>query len=183
VSDWWQPAALPLSFAVERQDQGWRVRVENLTDQKLKNLQLVIDDKIFGLGQLAEREARTNIVTRDQGMTLRSFVSSFGADFQSRIMSRQQALGATERGQILDKANCSVAVSFLSQLSAQQGYQQGYQNQFVSPPGLDLSSVVQHGNAVLLAWAADYSPVKPLHQFKPRRSQRDTLWRMTVPVQ
>ena len=39
---------------------------------------------------------------------------------------------------------------------------------FIAPPGLDLSAVVEHGNAVLLAWAADYSPVKPLRQFSPR---------------
>jgi hypothetical protein len=93
-------------------------------------------------------------------------------------------LGSTERGQITDKPNSSIAISFLSQLSeSQPGFPQGYQNQFVSPPGLDLSSVVQHGHAVLLAWAADFSPVTPMRQFKPRRSQADTLWRLTVPVE
>jgi hypothetical protein len=53
---------------------------------------------------------------------------------------------------------------------------------FIAPPGLDLSPVVEHGNAVLLAWAADYSPVKPLRQFNPRRSQKNTLWRVAVPI-
>jgi len=183
VSDWWEPGVLPISVAVERQDQGWRARVENLTDQKLNNVQLVIEDRIFSLGQLAERMARTNILTRDQGMALRGFVASYGSDFQSRVMSRQHALGAAESGQILDKPNCSMAVSFLSQLAASQGLQPGYQNQFISPPGLDLSGVVQQGDAVLLAWAADYAPIKPIRQFKPRRSQTDTLWRVTVPIQ
>jgi hypothetical protein len=54
---------------------------------------------------------------------------------------------------------------------------------FITPPGLDMSSVAGHGSAVLLAWAADYSPVKPLYQFSPRRSHRNTLWRVAVPVQ
>ena len=183
VSDWWQPGSLPLSVAIEPSGQGWRVRVENRTDQKLRNLQLVIEDRIFSLGELAARAATTNSLTREQGMSLRNFVTTYGSDFQSRVIARQQALGATERAQILDKPNCSVAVSFLSQLSAQQGYPQGYPNQFVSAPGLDLTPAVQHGNAVLLAWAPDYSPVNPMRQFKPRRLQRDTLWRMTVPVQ
>jgi len=53
---------------------------------------------------------------------------------------------------------------------------------FIAPPGLDLSSVVEHGNAVLFAWAGDYSPVKPMNQFSPRRIHRDTLWRFAVPV-
>ena len=28
----------------------------------------------------------------------------------------------------------------------------------------------------------DYSPVKPLRQFTPRRSQKNTLWRVVVQV-
>jgi len=36
---------------------------------------------------------------------------------------------------------------------------------------------------VLFAWAADYSPVKPMYQFSPRRSHKDTLWRVAVNVQ
>src|SRR5262249_1243197 len=160
VSDWWQPDAMPLDVSIQRQEQGWLVRVDNHTDQKLKNLHLVIEDRIFNLGQLSEKQSMTNTLTKTQGMSLRNFVSTYGSDFQGRISSRQQALGATERGQILDKPNCSVAVSFLSELSSQQNYQ----NSFISPPGLDLAPAVQHGGAVLLAWSADYSPVKAMHQ-------------------
>jgi hypothetical protein len=53
----------------------------------------------------------------------------------------------------------------------------------VAPPGLDLSPVLDHGDAVLLAWAADYSPIKPIYQFSPRRTQRDTLWRLALKVE
>jgi hypothetical protein len=72
-----------------------------------------------------------------------------------------------------------MAASFLSHL----GGSQESMRHFISPPGLDLSAVVEHGNAVLLAWAGDYSPVKTLRQFTPRRSQKNTLWRVAVPVQ
>ena len=50
-------------------------------------------------------------------------------------------------------------------------------------PGLDLSAALNHGQAVLLAWASGYSPIRPMNQFTPRRSQRDTLWRVVVPVE
>jgi hypothetical protein len=53
---------------------------------------------------------------------------------------------------------------------------------FITPPGLDLSAVAESGDAVLLAWAEDYAPVKPMRQFTPRRAQRNTLWRVAVPV-
>jgi hypothetical protein len=71
-----------------------------------------------------------------------------------------------------------MAASFLSRF----GGPQDSMSRFISPPELDLSVVVEHGNAVLLAWAPDYSPVKPLRQFTPRRSQKNTLWRVSVPV-
>ena len=42
--------------------------------------------------------------------------------------------------------------------------------------------MLDQGNAVLLAWESDYSPIKPINQFPTRRSHKDTLWRMSVPV-
>jgi hypothetical protein len=179
VSDWWQPTSLPMNISLRHKEGGWELRVENLTDQSLTNLLLAIDNRLIALGGLAPREAKTLAVTREQGTLIRNFVSTYGSDFQVRVNSRQRALGATESGQILDKPNASVAACFLSQLA----HQQNWENNFISPPGLDLSSVVQHGGAVLLAWAPDYSPVASMRQFKPRRTQRDTLWRFTVPVE
>ncbi len=68
-----------------------------------------------------------------------------------------------------------MAVSFVS-----QGYEQ--QARFLTPPGMDLTELVNHGNAVLLAWADDYSPIQPINRFSPRRTHKQTLWRMAAPV-
>lgn len=179
VSDWWQSAALPLSATVRSLEDGWEVRLENKTAQKLTNLQLAIGDRLVSLGSLAGQETRTQKVTRNEGAGLRMFVNSYGANFQSAVASRQRALGSTASGQIVDKPNSTVAVSFLSQLGQPQMYQSG----FIAPPGLDLSPVLNHGGAVLLAWAGDYSPIKPIYQFSPRRLHRDTLWRLALNVQ
>jgi hypothetical protein len=95
------------------------------------------------------------------------------------VQGRQQTFGGGESGRLDDLANGTMAASFLSRLGDSQNSMQS----FISPPGLDLSAVVEHGNAVLLAWAGDYSPVKTLRQFTPRRSQKNTLWRVATPVQ
>jgi hypothetical protein len=95
------------------------------------------------------------------------------------VQARQRTFGGGESGRIDDLANSAMAASFLSRLSGPQDTM----HKFITPPGLDLSPVAEHGNAVLLAWAGDYSPVKPLRQFTPRRSQKNTLWRVAVPVQ
>jgi hypothetical protein len=81
-------------------------------------------------------------------------------------------------GRLEDAPAVSAAASFLSQTA-----QHGSATRFVSPPGLDLSPLLARGQAVLLAWTPDYSPLQPLNQFTPRRSHRDTLWRVSANVE
>jgi len=178
VSDWWQSAPLPLIATVRNVAEGWEIHVENKTGQLLTNLQLVISDRIIDLGMLAGDQTKTQTITRRDGMSLKNFVTNLGGNFQNAVVSRQHALGSTASGQISDKPNSATAISFLSQL----GLAQPYQSTFVAPPGLDLCPVVEHGGAVLLAWAGGYSPIKPIYQFTPRRLQRDTLWRLALKV-
>jgi hypothetical protein len=177
VSDWMQDGAAPLNVSVTPQGDGWQVQVQNRTERKLTNLQLVVGGQLYSLGDVPMEESKTVPVSRGQGRSLRTFVTSCGSRFQAAVGSRQRALGSSESGQISELPESSVAVSFLSQLGAQN-----YGSSFVSPPGLDLSPLVEQGQAVILAWAADYSPMKPMYQFTPRRSQHNTLWRIAVPV-
>ena len=179
ISDWWQSATMPLNVTVVQQDYAWQVRVENHTDRKLASAQIVIDGYVMSLGELPANNTKTFTVSKERGTPLREFVARYGAGFQNAVQSRQRTFGGEESGRIDDLPNGTMASSFLSQL----GGGPNVARSFIAPPGLDLSSVAEHGNAVLLAWAADYSPVKPLYQFSPRRSHRNTLWRVAVPVQ
>jgi hypothetical protein len=178
ISDWWQPAPVPLSVTVIPQGEQWQVTVENHTERALTNAQIVIEDYIMALGDVPAREAKTFTVTRATGTPLTSFVLRYSALFQSAVQAQQRVFSGGGSERIDDLANGSMAASFLSRLGGSQDSMQ----RFISPPGLDLSDVVQHGNAVMLAWAPDYSPVKPLRQFTPRRNQKNTLWRVSVPV-
>jgi hypothetical protein len=179
VSDWWQPAPVPLSVAVVPQGEQWQVTVDNRTEKGLANVHLVIEDRIVALGELPPRATKTFTVGRGQGVLLRTFVEQQGAGFQGAVRARQRTFAGEESGRIDDLPNACMAVSFLSRLSGPRDSM----SRFIEPPGLDLSPVVAHGNAVLLAWAADYSPVKTLRQFSPRRSHHNTLWRVAVPVE
>ena len=179
VSDWWQPAPVPLSVAVVTQGEQWQVTVDNRTEKGLANLHIVIEDRMVALGELPPRAAKTFTVSRGQGTLLRTFVDQHGAGFQGAVRARQRTFAGQESGRIDDLPNASMAASFLSYLSGPRDSM----SRFIAPPGLDLSPVVAHGNAVLLAWAADYSPVRTLRQFSPRRSHHNTLWRVAVPIQ
>jgi hypothetical protein len=184
VSDWWQSADVPLNVSIVPQGSGWRVTVQNLLDRALSDAQLVLGDRVIDLGDLAAKQTKNVTVTSGQGTPLKDFVQRYGGTFQQAVMSRQNAFGNTGSGRIDDAAHGAMAASFVSQLNRAQNPQQNYyQGQgFVAPPGLDLSDVLQQGNAVVLAWVGNYSPIKPLNQFPARRGHRDTLWRMTVPV-
>jgi hypothetical protein len=175
ISDWWQPAAVPVSLAVTAQGEGgWQVKAENKTDHKLTNAKIAVEGYLMELGDIAANETKTFKVTRDQAMSLKDFVGTHGQNFSAAAHSRQRSFGGSESGQIGDMPNSTVAASFLSQLDAGET--------FTAPPGLDMSSTVAHGNAVLFAWAADYTPIKPLYHITPKRAHQNTLWRVTVPV-
>jgi hypothetical protein len=178
VSDWWQSAAAPLSVSVARQGEGLQVKIENQTDHKLTDAQIVVDGHVMTLGELPANQTKTFTISKEQGVPLGEFVMNLGQRFQDAVSSRQRAFGATEKGHIDDLPHSAVAASFISQL----GTPQDYMGNFIQPPGLDLSSVVERGGAVLFAWAADYSPVKPIYQFSPRRTHKDTMWRVSVEV-
>jgi hypothetical protein len=179
VSDWWQSAPLPVLATIHSTGDGWDIHYENKTGRKLSNIQLAIEDRLFHLGELGPEESKTQSVARRDGEPLKNFVSTFGGNFQNAVSSRQRAIGSTSSGQIADKPTSAVAVSFIAQLSRSQMYQ----NNFIAPPGLELSPVLEHGGAVLLAWSDNYAPIKPIEQFSPRRSQRDTLWRLALKVE
>jgi hypothetical protein len=180
VSDWWQPAALPLSFTVRAVGEDWQVQVDNRLDQKVANLQLAIEDRMVGLGELKAHETKTYTVSRDQGISLKNFIATYGSGFQAAVQGRQQAFGGRESGRLSDVPNSAVATCFLGEQAQSHA---AYPGNFITSPGSDISSLVAHGNAVLLAWAGDYTPIKPMYQFTPRRVHHDTLWRLAASVQ
>jgi hypothetical protein len=53
---------------------------------------------------------------------------------------------------------------------------------FSTPAGLDVSYLLERGEAVLFAWASGQAIGAPIHRFSPRRLQRDVALRVTLPI-
>jgi len=180
ASDWLQSADIPFNYTVTKENGDWVIKVDNRLDHPLQHTRLVAPDgateRVMDLGDVPAGQSKTFRVKAGQGMQLQDFVAQHGGNFQNASQSRQHAFGSSVNAQIQDVPNATMAVSFISRLSNQGMH-------FIAPPGLDLVDVVDHGNAVLLAWSADYSPIQAMNQFSPRRSHKDTLWRMAVPMQ
>jgi hypothetical protein len=173
MSDWWQPSPLPLSVTVAADDKNWVVTVNNHRDRPLNDARIVIEDRMMSLGNLAAGQIKKFTLPRGEGTSLPEFVRSHAGAFQNASNQRQRAFGDTRGGRIYELTNSCMAVSFISRMDGEQ---------FVTPPGLDLSPLLDRGNAVLLAWESDFAPVKPMNQFPTRRGRKDTLWRMSVPI-
>jgi hypothetical protein len=174
MSDWWQTAEdIPLAVSVAPAGQDWSVVVINRRDRPLSPVRLVIGEIVYDLGEIPAATNKIFKLPGHQGEALDNFVRSRAGNFQAAAQQRQFAFGNSGSGHIEDLPGSSMAVSFLSA---------GDPQSFETTPGLDLSALPGQGQAILLAWEPDYSPVKPINQFPTRRSHKDTLWRVAVPI-
>ncbi len=183
VNDWWQSAAPPLITKVSRLVNGHKVTLENKLDRPLKNVKITVGGRIFDLGEVAGGKTMETNINFSAGILLREFVVQQGGGFQSAIGSRRQALGDDRLGRLEASPDHVIAASFTEQLNKNLGTAQNYQNRWEIPARFDLTTLVERGDAVVLAWDAGHSFLPtPVNQFKPRRSSRDTLLRLAVPV-
>jgi len=172
VSDWWGRSAPPFTVTMTTDE----ITIDNRLETRLINTRLVLNGDIYELGDVQARKSQTFPRASAPKSSLNSFVNRYSGSFSAALNARGQAFGGNTESHLPDKPNCTVAASFVTQLNT-PGNQ--WQN-FSAPPNFDLSPVVQRGDAVVLAFAADYAPVKPLNQFTARRNSRSTLFRVTV---
>ena len=114
-------------------------------------------------------------------MSLGDFVMQSAIQVQTAAASRQRAFGDDTSRRLEVNPTSLAAISFASKMVNVGPYQNP--RGIVCPAGLDLTPVVERGDAVLLAWDPGHAPVNgSLNRFKTARSHRDTLLRLVVPV-
>jgi hypothetical protein len=178
VSDWLQSAPDPVTMSVKRNDSGWTVTIENKLDHALPQARVVIDGRIYNIGELDAGKSRTMALDPNSGESLQPWAQQFGGNFANAAQSRRNSFGNNERS-ITDLATSSMAVSFLSQVNNQQP---NTWQTFSGPDGLDLSRYAESGYGILLAWDPDHALNAPLNRFSVKRTHRNTLLRLVVPV-
>jgi hypothetical protein len=177
ISDWWQGTPMPLTLTARIVGGETVFTVQNRLDRPVTNAWIAYGELRYEVGQLGAGERKDLRVGQLKSERLAPWVTAVSAAFQNVIRQRQSTFGEQMGGRLNDAPAVSGAASFLWQAG-----QHGNATRFVSPPGLDLSPLLARGQAVLLAWTPDYSPIQPLNQFTPRRSHRDTLWRVSASV-
>ena len=179
VSDWAESGENSISATVTPQGRSWQVSIRNRLPRELREVRLALQDRLYDIGRVPAGGSTNLVLGPAMGTPLRDFVVRQGSRFQVAVSQRQFAFGDDSQRRLdLDFSN-ALAVSFISQVMNLGQNQRG----FVYPAGLDLSSTVERGDAVLLAWIPDYSPAdQPLNRFKTIRSRQSTLFRLAIPV-
>jgi hypothetical protein len=181
VNDWLQPSSPPLRATLSPVDAGFELSVENALDRPLADLRVALGKKIYELGALEARAQKKFQIDPSGGTALAAFIQSGsiqnGVSFADTLQARRQALGDARGGRLENPSLVSTVASFSSMIPTQ-----GNQRRFVAPSGVDLTPIVERGDAVLFAWDAGHSMIKPVNQFKPVRTGRNTLLRLAIPV-
>jgi hypothetical protein len=178
VSDWWRRGEAPVQLSVTRRGDNLDVLVDNRTDNKFTGAKLAVGGQILDLGEVPARQSKSFTVNQTGATSLANFAQSQGKILTEAAQQRQQAFASGQSSFIEDVQQAAMAASFVGLHRTQEG---GYR-EFMWPPGLDLTALVQRGDAVLLAWAPDCAAVKPMNRFSPLRSHRDTLWRVATDI-
>ncbi|MFO1499857.1 MAG: hypothetical protein U1G07_15935 [Verrucomicrobiota bacterium] len=176
VNDWFQPAEAPLVAALTNTPGGLRLNVENKLTRPLTDARFVVNGSIYELGTLPAGERKSFPLDAANGLPLQSWVLQHGTEFEGAVSSRRQALGGEGSGRLENPSLTSMVASFAAHLS------QNERRGFIAPPGLDLSPLVERGDAVLLAWDAKASYTAPVNLFNPPRLQRNALLRLALAV-
>ena len=177
VSDWLQPGAAPVAAKVSSQRGKIEVEVSNSSNQRLDDVRLVMNGKIYVIGALAPRQARKlTFEEAKDGRPIRELLNTARNEFSNAVQYRRQALGRDIRvGKTVENL---IAASLVAR--ADDAIQNG--QHFVTPRGMDLGPEIERGEPVLFAWAREGSLATPLHHFTPRRSHREMLMRLSVPL-
>lgn len=186
VNDWWKQGNTPLNVTVTQRGDSYDVRLENTSGKKIPQARLIIDGRMYDLGDITQGGPR--LIKSQSGTLLNAFVQVNVSRLSNAVQQRQQQFGSSQGERLDDNFIAITAASFLATavVTADQNQpwnQNQYWSRFVTPPGFDLTPLMQRGDAILLAWLPDETVVPTLNKFNPRYSKKDTVLRVVVPIE
>jgi hypothetical protein len=185
VSDWLQLGTQPVTLGVTLKGGQHEVTVTNRLPRALKEVRVIVNRRVHELGEVPAQGTK-RITLTGSGVELMEFVNKHASGFQGVVQERRNAFGNEMSGRLEgNQAANALAASFATQMTGSGGYYNaGYQNsQFVAPERFNLLPIVERGDAVLMAWDAGNAPVTSFIQFSPRRTRRDTFYRLSTVVE
>ncbi len=180
ISDWYdQLNSAPIEAKIELSNkEPTAIVLKNETAHEFKQVRLIWIDRVFELeGLPGGPTASQSFQLSDSISTpLDQFLRNQSSMFTQALQSRSRALGHTFR--LDDVFGASTTASFVDKL-----YKSGINSQnFNHQRNIDLTTFLEQGNAVLLAWTESDMGIPKMNEFTPNRESRNTLLRLLIPV-
>lgn len=179
VSDWTHTAPSPFAARlVEHSSNKIAIHLENRGTQAVEAIGIAAKGRFHRIEGLAPGESRTEHLSPNSGPTLRQFVRQEGRDYSKALKSQQRHLGDTFR---IDGAERhSMVFPFISYWEDSAFRHNRGGRGFLFPNGMELSSVAEQGEVVVLAYCPDFFSLPWLNEFPAVRKNRGTLLRLTL---
>jgi hypothetical protein len=182
VSDWLQSTNMPFEINVAPGgDRQWNFNILNKSANAYKQTYIAVMGRIYPLGALAAHATNAVTVRYDQGIMLVDFERLNNISMLSAAEQRSRSFG-NNNTHIDNLSAGAVAVSITSMLNQGPSSHNPYQSGLISPVGLDLGDQLKRDQGVFFAWAEDHSPIPPMNKFTSRRTHRNTLLRVVLPM-
>ena len=180
VSDWYDafPNGIIEAELFTSNDEPESLTVKNLVPYSFGQLRLMVGDKVYDLDGLSSGPSATQTFTLSQTRptNLRDFLRNHSGNFRPALDSRRRALGHTYR-----LNNPFEATSVISMLGNAYKLAGNGQN-FVHQSNIDLTRHLDNDHAVLLAWSESDLGLQALNTFDPKRSSKQTMIRVLIPL-
>jgi hypothetical protein len=176
-SEWYKTNDTPFIASVTTSGNGYQLEIENLLNRPLSELRVVAGKNIYDVETIQPNVRKVIALDPSKGVDVRQFVRENGAYFQRAVDIRRSVVGDTAGGRLENRPVTAVTASLISYLEEQQPGRS-----FISPPGLDVASQVDRGDAVVFAWLPGFSLTEKMNNFSPPRFKQDTMLRLTVPI-
>jgi hypothetical protein len=177
VMDWVDTGTPPLELVVAPTSRGWDYTIRNKGDHTVGPVRLAIGDSFLDIREITAGGTATGALSR-VGSSLSGEIRARASSIQQAMQARRASFNRNPGSTSESPETILLAASFVEELNAMMP-----QNPQFSPvEGLNLSPLLRRGYAVLVAM--DSKPVAgPLvPRFDAAMLQRQTLWRLAVPV-
>jgi len=182
INSWQEEGALDFDASLSREGSDFKVTVNNRNLPADSTARLFANGKVYDLNFPNAGASETQSVGIDGGQDIGSFVGSASQQFSTAISQRRQALGSDNARFLINPADAAMSLSLGKfQRISPDPYDQ-YQGGFMFPGNLDLSYLLDRKQALILVYCRNFAPTRPMNDFKPVRSTRNSLLRRSLPL-
>jgi hypothetical protein len=182
INAWQEDAPLDFDASLAREGSNLKVTLNNYNLPSDCTARLFANGKVYNLEFPAQGAGPMESVHTDTRQDIRSFVAAASGQFDDAINQRRNALGSDSARFLINPVDAAMALSLGDFHGNSVDPYNRYQSRFMFPSNLDLSYLMDRGQALLLVYCPNFAPTRAMNDFKPVRSTRNSLLRRSLPL-